>query len=376
MDIMIDQNKKGGRNEQEHWAPQTMTQWFSKKLDLTSIESQIVSSTAMVVLVGMLLLITSFWDNKIYAFFLAMAFCGAVTSLVSVGALLREEHLKENFFVSIPFDMSTASLPLVHPEFTSDAEHVILLSRVAELSGIANRLGPVWNINNPPKGTKTDMAIHLDTEIARYCGELMQYHIFRVLHKLHDNLWFSSQLAVRAGEEVTHPFATLKMTEYQGGHLLKFVSTNRFAQPPSEQLFWSQSRLCLPEYTRVTLGEMVPSPGVAYGGHKVRLAKPGFFEIGFSVGLIGTSRRGVLPLGLNFPEEEKAHLRTFQYAAQMSVHFSRITAGNRQTKDLKRWARLLMRTVREAISDGALPEAEPGDQTPPFSPPEGTPAPE
>ncbi len=330
-----------------------MEGWLSEKLNLTPIEAEICASAIMVVIFGALLLLTLNWDNKAYAFFLSMAFCGAVISFVSVGALLKEENIEELFLVSLPFNMKTGNLPLIVPDISLDAEHPLLLSRLTELSSLASRLGlkSKWG-KVKVRGTEKD------PDIFRYCGELLQYYIFRVLYRIQDKAWFSSQLAKKTNKGVDHAASLMKMTEYQGGHIIKFVSTNRFAQPPSEQAFWEGARIQLPEGTTVTLGEIAPLNGLPYGGHKLRLVKTGFFEIGFSALLVSATPRGVLQPGLHFYDEERVSIRTFQYTIQMSAHFNRLTAGNQQTPELKRWVRGLFRTIHESLSDGMVPDSE------------------
>ncbi len=339
--------------------------WFSGSFKLTPIEAQAAASGTMIFVFGALLLIALNWDNKIYALFLSIAFCGALAAFISVGALLKEETIRETFFVSIPFDIKTGNLPFIIPHIPPDAEHVSALLRLMELSSMAGRVGFFEWPEEPPKGTE------LDEEIFRYCGELLQYQMFRILYRLQDNIWLASQLGARvdpvdpADKEVDSRIALSKTSQFQGGHILAFLSGNRFAQPVVEQLFWNQSQMHLPEHTRIKLGEIAPPSGVGYVGHKVLLTKGGFFEMGLSVTPVAATGPGILPMDLYLPDEERRNVRTFQYTINLLANFSKFTAGNTQTGELKQWTRRLFRMIKESLAEGSLPRKEPVSEEPP-----------
>jgi len=361
--MYIDQIQKAflGKKDQ-------LNKWFVTSFQMNPIEAQICGIGVFIVVLGTLLLIALNLDAMILALMLSITLCGAVMAFITALALLKGEKIEESCCISVPMDTISNNLP----DFSAmmiDLPDDRVIVRYAELSNIAlaKPISPVSLKKMKAQGKKASL-LKSDAH-THFCGELLQYHLFRLIYRFQRNMLLSMKLGQERKAEVrkedsqdnaqaaienrliSTPMMLSKTSVCPGERLWELVSGNRFSQLKSEQLFWQNNRLLLPDNTSVSLNYVVSSPIAGKEGYNVRLVKPMFFDIGITLIPIATSSLGVIPPGLNLSNEITETIRTFKYVVQMTADFDRLTSGNRQTDELKEWVRWLFRKLKRSLAD-------------------------
>jgi hypothetical protein len=411
-----------------------LTSWVSRQLHLPPTEAEIAVTGAVVFILGALLLIALNWNAMIYAILLSVALCGAVTAFFTSLSLLKEDKIRANYSLSIPFDMKRNNLAVLSPNMKVSGDDDLLFLQ---------EIGRFASLKPPPEGKpirKKDKTKHKDKkvdqteggtqflssqEIFQYCGELLQYHILKIIYLHQRDIWLSLHLDREDKENGNQPDkeeATAKTDEkeeinnlmlglppdekevtltktfqYQGQQLWEVVSRNRFSRIDQERVFWKEARLLVPDNTRVSLNYVVSSPVPGKEGYNLKLIKAGFLEVCFTFVPIDvtdayplsadtdtpsdatpSSDDTVPSSGIDHPESAKtvsgaevskeegleenvkedkldeASIRVFQFSFQMLATFNKLTAGNRQTDELKKWVKWLFAEIKKAMTDKAL----------------------
>ncbi len=340
-----------------------MKTWF-KKIKLTPFERQACLTGSLVVILGTLLLIALNWGAMLYAVFLSIALGGAVTAVVSTGALLKEEQFQSHFEFSIPFDTETKRLPLI--DLSQEGVHVP--ARLCEVMAFAQMevVPPVKTGNTPgsppptappsPPPPPPDNAQIME-EAFRYGGTLLQYQLLRLLHRLQNRVRIASQQDTKQPHaETDHgplddgEVVLSSIVSCHNNAFLESISRNRFARSESEQSFWQKNQIYLPENTEIALYLKRASPG-AYPCYGVRLSKPHFFDLYFTVVPVTATDPGFVPKDLILPEEERGAIQTLEYTIEMSACFHRLASGLHQTEEMKRWARWLFNEMKRSLAN-------------------------
>jgi len=344
-----------------------LVKWVGESFQLSPIDAQVCATGAVVVLLGTLLLLALNWDAKGLAILLSLSLCGAVTSFSSALSLLKGEIIEESCRISVPFDTPSNNLPNFAMIIPQDGSNNTVISRYTEIANIGLSK-PISKKMKKPKDPRKALQMH--NEVAsHFCGELLQYYILKTVYliqrkMLHlmrvgeeekldikeENAKNDTQLVA---EKIAIPKSILlsKTSVCPGERLWDLASGNRFSQLKSEQIFWQSGHFLLPDNTTASLNYVTSSPIPGKEGYNVRLLKPMYFDIGITIIPIATTSMGVLPPGIDLPDELAATIRTFRYVVQMTAKFDKLTSGNSQTDELKGWTRWLFRQLKKTLAD-------------------------
>lgn len=432
-----------------------LVNWVSRQFRLPPVEAEIAVAGAVVFILGALLLIALNWDALIFAILLSVALCGAVTAFFTSFSLLKEDKIRINHSLSIPFDMKKNNLAVLSPDMkVSDDDNLLFLQEIGKFASLkpppeGKPISKKERRRNKDKNGKIipEGATHHplgNQEIFQYCGELLQYYLLKIIYLHQNDIWLSlhlerddredkensdqpdkekAALPTKADEKEQIDDLMLglpskkevmltKTFQYQGTQLWEVVSRNRFARINQERIFWKDARLLVPDNTRVSLNYVISSPVPGKEGYNLKLIKAGFLEVCFTFVPIAatdayplsadteTPSDAVPPADATSPsdatppvddavpsseidnvesaeasevtsetevskegspeeapkkaEPEEPPIRIFQFSFQMLATFNKLTAGNRQTDELKKWVNWLFAGIKKALTDKVL----------------------
>lgn len=123
-------------------------------------------------------------------------------------------------------------------------------------------------------------------------------------------------------------------------------------KPNDESERWEHGHLPLPKDTKVRLIHLASSSTNGVEKFIVKLEKPRFFVIDFTVEPLLATGMGILPKGVSAVSPEvAARCQTYQFEVTMRAAFERITAGNQQTQEYKDWANWLFSNLQDRVGD-------------------------
>jgi len=283
------------------------------------------------------------WSEKTLAPVLSILVVGTATTLAAVIVSLKSATVESAFTTSVVLDTAAGTPPFVNV----DQNNPRLSDR---LSGFIRLGQPAINQNG--KTIVTIQKPNDEGERFTFCGELLQYHLLRTIESLQRGGWKAGMLYGASTATVTKPMRLSNTQDYPGKTFLSVVAANRFSNSDMERFGWEHGHLPLPKDTKITLIHLLPA--ITKGTEKfiVRLEKPRFFVIDFTVEpLLGTGM-GILPKGVSTAAPEiAARCQTYQFQVTMHATFEWITAGNQQTQEYKDWAPWLFSNLQDRIGD-------------------------
>jgi hypothetical protein len=281
------------------------------------------------------------WSEKTLTPVLSIALVGTATTLAAVGVGLKSTKVESAFTISVVLDTVAGTPPFLNV----DPNNTRLSDRLSDFL----RLGqPAINQNG--KTVVTIQKPNDEGERFTFCGELLQYYLLRTIRSLQRGGWKAGMHYGTSMASLTNPMKLSNTQDYPGNSFLGVLAANRFSNSDMERFEWEGLNFPLPKDTKVTLIHLPPGEGVEK--FIVRLAKPQFFVIDFTVEpLLGTGL-GILPKGVSTtPPEEAARCETYQFRITMLGTFEWITAGNRQTQEYKDWVAWMFSNLQDRIGD-------------------------
>jgi len=282
------------------------------------------------------------WSEKTLTPVLSILVVGTATTPAAVIVSLKPATIESAFTTSVVLDTVAGAPPFVNV----DPNNARLSERLSEFI----RLGqPATNEDG-----KTIVTIQKPIdESARFtfCGELLQYYLLHTIERLQRGGWKAGMVYGASSATVTKPMKLSKTQDYSGKIFLNVVAANRFSNSDMERFGWEHGHFPLPKDTKVTLLHLASSSTKGVEKFIVRLEKPRFFAIDFTVEpLLGTGM-GILPKGVSVAPEAVARCQTYQFQVGMRATFEWITAGNQQTQEYKDWAHWLSSNLQDRIGD-------------------------
>ena len=283
------------------------------------------------------------WSERTLAPVLSILVVGTATMLAAVLVGLKPSTIESAFTTSVVLD-TVAGTP---PFLTVDPNKPEVMDRFSDFLRIGQ---PAVNQNG--KTVVTIQQPKNEAERFTFCGELIQYYLVRSIQRLQKGGWKAGMVNGISTAKVTTPMKLSKIQDYPGEIFLNIVATNRFSNSDMERFDWKSVHFFLPRDTQVKLIHTPSSPSDGVEKFLVRLEKPRFFVIDFTVEpLLGTGS-GVLPKGVSAASGTvAANNQTYQYKVTMLAKFEWITAGNQQTQEYKDWANWLFSNLQERIGD-------------------------
>jgi hypothetical protein len=282
------------------------------------------------------------WNAKIVGQVLSIVLVGTAATLAAVASQLKTSRVESTLVTSVVIDTVDGAPPLVIPKAVNDPK---VTSRLSELFSLGR---PVVNEN----GVAVRTVPKPDTEGKRFtfCGELLQYRVFKVIEKMQrGGKKFGQTLGV-ATAAVSVPMKISKIQDYPGKSFLSVIAVNRFSNRQMEQFNWEHGHVPLPRHTNVSLLHVESSQTTGVEKFIVRLHKPRFFTIDFVVEPLGSTGLGILPGGLTLDPALAAQCETYQLQVTMQATFEWITAGSEESQEYKDWASWLFSGLREQLS--------------------------
>jgi hypothetical protein len=293
----------------------------------------------VLLLVATITLVVLNWSGKTLAPVLSIALVGVATVLVTVLATLKESTTESAFVTSVVIDVDQGA-----PVFLIlSPENPKLTSRLSELASLGR---PV--VNQDGKTVATIPKPENENERFRFCGELLQYQMLKVIRKLQRGSWQAGMRFGVANASLTNSVKTDDSVDYPGEKLTSLISQNRFSDSDMERFSWKNTQLPLPQKTELSFGYQTPSSGPEQ--HTILIRRPMFFEITLKIEPL-LSTPGVLPPGLGLPPDKAAQCETYQFKISMLSKFERLTAGNSLTEQYKDWTSRLFSGIQEQMGD-------------------------
>jgi len=282
------------------------------------------------------------WSEKTLTPVLSILVIGTATTLAAVLVSLKQSTIESAFTTSVVLDTVEGAPPF--PDVAPNNSQ--LSDRLTEFA----RLGrPAINQNG--KTVITIQKPNDESERFAFCGELLQYHLLHTIERLQRGGWKVGIVHGVSTSAVSKPMKLSKIQDYPGKTFLSIVAANRFSNSDMERFVWEHGHLPLPRDTKVSLIHLNTSPTTGTEKHIVRLEKPRFFVIDFTIEPLGGTGLGVLPKGVSLAPEAAARSQTYQFQITMRATFEWITAGNQQTQEYKDWANWLFSNLQDKLGE-------------------------
>jgi hypothetical protein len=267
------------------------------------------------------------WSEKTLTPVLSILVVGTATTLAAVVVSLKSATVESAFTTSVVLDTVSGIPPFVNVDPNN--------SRLSDrLSGFV-RLGQPA-INQDGKTVVTIQKPNDEGERFTFCGELLQYHLLRTIESLQRGGWKAGMSYGASTATVTKPMKLSSTQDFPGKAFLKVVAANRFSNSDMERFGWEHGHFPLPKDATVTLIHLPPS--LTQGTEKfiVRLKKPRFFVIDFTVEPLLATGLGIFPKGVSAAAPEvAARCQTYQFQVTMKATFEWITPGINRHKNTK-----------------------------------------
>ena len=302
----------------------------------------VVSVGFVMLLAATLTLVVLNWSEKTLAPALSILLVGTVTTLATVLVTLKESSIENAFSTSVVLDVTDRAPLFINPEPTNPK----LTSRLSDLSSLGR---PV--VNRDGKTVLTIEKPANDDERFRFTGELVQYQLVRAIQKLQRGGWTAGMFFGGSAATISTPMKLSNTQDYPKEVLLADLANNRFSNSDMERSRWEHSSFPLPKKTSLRLVHLAGGPNIGTEKYVVRLEKPMYFQIDFTVEPLLATGIGVLPNGLVLAPEMAARCQTYQLKITMKATFEKITAGNAYTQEYKDWAAWLFSNLRDSVGD-------------------------
>jgi len=306
---------------------------------MAAIVSTLIAGFGLLV-IAMSVLVYLNWSSNIFERVLSIALIGVATILAAVIVTLKETSVDAAFTSPVILNVTEGAPPLVvqNPDgrpFIANLMELGSLGRPARQQNGAS----VLTVAKPNEG-----------ELFTFCGELLEYQIVKTIRKLQRGGWKFGMSNGYAIADVSTPMKLTEIENYPGAAFLPVVAGNRFANSDSEDFLWRGVTFPLPRNSRVTLIHIEAGQGAEQ--HVVRIEKPLFFRIDFTITPLGATGNGLIPKGVILtPPELAAQCRTFQFKVAMHATFERMTAGNWRTDEYKAWTDWLFNGLKENLAE-------------------------
>lgn len=267
---------------------------------------------------------------------------GTATTLVTVYVPLKETNVEETFSTSVVFDTIQGSTPMIMP----DQNNLKTSNRLAELFRLGN---PIKNVNG--HGVSTLKRPEAGEDPFSYGGELLQYQLFHSIVRIQKGIKKSGMSFGNSFAIVTKALRLPDPKDYGGTLLSAIVAGNRFSDSYMEEFEWKNAHVSFPQKTNVRFLHRSPAMTGSTETFIVRLQKPRYFTIDFSIDPLPSTGPGIFPSGITLSPELAAHCQTYNFQITMRATFNKITSGNSKTEEYKNWASQLFSGLREDLAD-------------------------
>lgn len=300
---------------------------------------------AVLVASGTVYLVYLNWgDEKLTGTLISLLLGAIVTTFVAVLSVLKSSTIESTFTSSVIFDQDER-LPLL---YRSDLGSSNAALRLWDLS----RFGRPKVRKGPAGALELSIERPLDENAAFAFGcELLQYKVIcDIRDKNRPGQTITSTVIGVGGIQTTKAYTPPKLTRVTSLSpeiCFQVVSKNRFSNSESEKEAWMKG-LILPEGTALKLVYLPESKKSGSEKRSVILEKPRFFKITITIEPTMSSTHA---LGIEMSPEQSARCKTYLYLVKMVASFDRLTAGNWQTAEYRKWVDWLFGELRESLAN-------------------------
>jgi hypothetical protein len=282
------------------------------------------------------------WSERTLTPVLSIVIVGTATMLAAVLVSLKQSTSEDIFTTSVVLDATQGMPAFVNPEGSDPKVYKRLRDLITLGRPFVEKDGKPTITVNKPNG---------DNEEFAFCGELLQYQILLTINKLQRGSWTFGMGDGVSFAQVSKPMKLSRTEDYPGKIFLPVVASNRFSNSSQQRFFWEHGHFPLPKNTSISLIHQAAVLTRSPEKHIVKLKKPMFFTIDFTVEPIGGTNVGLLPKGVSVPEDLASRSKTYHFKITIQATFERITAGNEQTQEYKDWVNWLAANLRESVGD-------------------------
>jgi hypothetical protein len=141
------------------------------------------------------------------------------------------------------------------------------------------------------------------------------------------------------------------VSKIDGKSILSALEGNRFSKGQVEIFGWENSKLALPNGTKIILEHIPSSSQTGPDKHLVILEKPYFFRIEIGIQPMGASSFSVFPAGVSVQDQNRSTSRVYVFGVSLNAKFEKITSGNSRTENHKEWVSWLFSEIKNRIAD-------------------------
>lgn len=266
------------------------------------------------------------WSPKVIAPIAVIFLGGLLSSVITTLFILEESTIKSSFPVYIVVDRQNNIPPLAF----FNSKNSDTTRRLLDFGSLALSIEP----SGRPSSSNFD-------EVSSFCRELLQFKIVKEIDEVQRRAFSQELKAGRLRSTIHSPIALSDETFLDGKSLRPILTSNRFANSPSQELFYEFARLKLPKGTILRL-----NPG------QVILEKSRFFLVNIKIQTLGTMGPGrAFPEAIDVKFEDQQKYQTFTFAVHLTATFDKLTAQNKRTEEYKKWVEWLFNEIRNELAD-------------------------